>query len=675
MTLELPAGNQPVTLELQTRLSAGYRWEVIPTRQGRYAESDESRFEMRYPGFGAPAIQTLELQSTGAGDGVVQLVYRRPFDTQEPIHARLQMRVVRNAGLIEITDPTPTELLLEDASQTTANGDPYAQLLAKALPASYDARTLGIVPPVRDQKTCGSCWSFGTVAVMETAIKKGGGPLADLSEQFLISCNKNGWGCNGGLTASQYHYNTLGYSQTVAGAVLETAKPYLATNGSCPSAYPHPYKASAWQFITGSEWTMPTNDQIKNAIITYGAVTAGVCVDNGWDSYTGGVYRSTSNVCNGSTNHQIALVGWNDATQSWILRNSWGPNWGESGYMRIAYDPAGKTSRVGEGTSWIKYVGTTPPSTIPTTYTPSGITYSNTPTYTWSRIAGVNAYRLRVRNVATGLYPINGVTVSSAFCSTVTNRCSYTPMTALPYNTSYQWQVAAGNGAYSAFKPFAPAPGFVSPFSGSAPGWIVRPGGAWANSGITQFTNGMASKWSTISYNQRFQNFTYEARMKRLDTSGWSSGVRIRGDATFDADNDQRNDYQLVYAVSGVSKYFSVWKHTGGVETALKGWTTTAAVKANDWNTLKVSTWGATLRFYINGILVWSGSDAAMATGQVGLTMYRGSTPSRLDVDWARLGMSDVYKAAAVRLEEGQVPLATGAAIDAAGSSRMPLRH
>lgn len=359
LTLNLPAGNQPVILELESRPGTGYVWEVLPSAANRYAQNGETVFDMRHSGPGAPAVQRVELEPQGAGGGTMRLVYRRPFQPNEPIHARVTIQLTNVGGVIELTDPTPSLPITNgDAQSASQAAEAAASLpLRGALPTAYDARTLGIIPSVRDQGSCGSCWAFGTVGVMEVAVKLGGGPLSDLSEQFLVSCNRDDWSCSGGLTASKYHFNTPGYSQTAAGAVLESVKPYTASNGSCPSNYSKAYTATGWQFLTGSEWTMPTNDAIKNAIMTYGAVTAGVCVDNGWSSYTStsGVYSSSSNVCGGYTNHQIVLVGWNDSTQSWILRNSWGPSWGESGYMRIKYDPAGSTSRVGEGTSWIRY--------------------------------------------------------------------------------------------------------------------------------------------------------------------------------------------------------------------------------------------------------------------------------------------------------------------------------
>ena len=194
--------------------------------------------------------------------------------------------------MVDVTDPVvESAALLADETQVSPEENleenPLDQLtgLTEPLPTSFDWRNYGIVPGLRDQGACGSCFAFGTVGVMESAIKLAGGPLPDLSEQFIVSCNKNSWNCdNGGLTAHAYHYNTLGKSQTVVGAVLESDFPYSATNGSCTVAFSHPYKLSGWKFITTNEFTMPTVDQIKAAIWTYGPITAG-CLCRKWLEY------------------------------------------------------------------------------------------------------------------------------------------------------------------------------------------------------------------------------------------------------------------------------------------------------------------------------------------------------------------------------------------------------
>jgi len=174
-----------------------------------------------------------------------------------------------------------------------------------------------------------------------------------LSEQFLVSCNTYGWNCEeGGLTAHMWHYDTLGKNQTAIGAVLEADKPYTARDGTCEVAYEHPFVLSGWEYIASDEWTVPSVQQLKAAIAAYGPVTAGVCAGYNFQHYNGGVFSTPDYCGQGSTNHQIILVGWSDADGGyWILRNSWGAWWGESGYMRIAYN----TSRVGEGASWVTW--------------------------------------------------------------------------------------------------------------------------------------------------------------------------------------------------------------------------------------------------------------------------------------------------------------------------------
>ena len=350
LTLSLPRNADSIDLELESRPATGYTWVLLPSAQSRYTQEGDASFEPRYEGYGAPAIQTIQLRAQGQGSGVVRLAYRRPFDATAAAHARVNISVEKTDGRIQLIDPTPEGPAPQDDTGPTLQ----AELLPRAaLAANYDSRSLGIVPTVRDQGGCGSCWAFGTVGAMEIATKLGG-QATDLSEQFLVSCNKDGYSCSGGWFVNKYHYDTLAYGQSAVGAVLETDKPYTASNGSCSAAYAHPYQASETRYIT-DQWSIPSTDQIKNAILTYGAAAVTVCVDNGWYSYTGGIYSPTYNACGGGVNHAVVLVGWDDTSGTWILRNSWGSTWGEGGYMRIKYDPAGSTSKVGYGANVARY--------------------------------------------------------------------------------------------------------------------------------------------------------------------------------------------------------------------------------------------------------------------------------------------------------------------------------
>ncbi|MBK8640085.1 MAG: protease inhibitor I42 family protein [Chromatiaceae bacterium] len=451
LTLTLPANNQPITLELEARVTTGYRWEVLASEQGRYRQQEADHVEMRYAGPGAPAIQKIELQPQGRGDNVVQLVYRRPFEPEAPIRLRMNLRATTPlaGGVIELTDPTPIDSGASSQPGAGVMAQPDLALPALALPTAYDARTQGLIPPVRNQGSCGSCWAFGTVGVMETAIKQGGGPLTDLSEQFLVSCNKEGWDCDGGWFASKYHYTTLGYNQTTAGATLEAAKPYTATNGTCTTNLSHPYQASQWQFV-GYQSSIPANDLIKTAIMTYGAVAAAVCADSGWSRYTGGVYSPASNGCGNSVNHAILLVGWNDADQSWILRNSWGTNWGETaggterGYMRIKYDPTGANSKVGYGANWIQFVagGTIP--AIPATPNASDGTYSDRVGITWTAVSGATKYEVYRATSASGTKTLLGSPTAA----------SYDDRGAVAGTIYYYWLKACNSAGCSGFSSY-----------------------------------------------------------------------------------------------------------------------------------------------------------------------------------------------------------------------------
>ena len=90
-------------------------------------------------------------------------------------------------------------LVPPDNWQARAFFDAMEQPLAvEPLPSSFNWCDLGACPPVRNQGGCGSCWAFGTVGPLESNILIHGGDAPDLSEQYLVSCNSDGWGCGGG---------------------------------------------------------------------------------------------------------------------------------------------------------------------------------------------------------------------------------------------------------------------------------------------------------------------------------------------------------------------------------------------------------------------------------------------------------------------------------------------
>lgn len=272
-------------------------------------------------------------------------------------------------------------------AQAAASAMPCFESGQVALPAEYDWRDQGGCTAVRNQAGCGSCWAFATVGVLESAILIKDGITQDLSEQYLVSCNRSGWSCDGGWYAHDYHLDMAGQDGGI-GAVLESAKPYTATDGTCAVPLNHVYVINSWAYVDGSVG-VPSTDAIKQAILTYGPVSVCVYVDSAFQAYSGGIF----NACTSSPiNHAVVLVGWNDVDQAWILRNSWGSYWGEQGYMRIRYD----CSRVGYAASYIDYGSSENGSAQITNPAPATTFAGQSVQFQWTTGIGATEYWLTI---------------------------------------------------------------------------------------------------------------------------------------------------------------------------------------------------------------------------------------------------------------------------------------
>jgi len=216
------------------------------------------------------------------------------------------------------------------------------------LPSSLDWRTSGKVTPVKNQGSCGSCWSFGTIGAFEASLLMNGNPSEDLAEEWLLDCNSFGYDCNGGWWA---------FDDLTNGAPRESCYPYVGSAGSCNTSCTKYYGLSNWYYV-GSSSGVPSTTDIKTALYTYGPLAVAVCVDSYFQNYNSGVFTHTSS---GQVNHAVMLVGWDDANSCWIMKNSWGTGWGESGYMRIAYG----ANSIGYAACYAIPTSTTPPATDP----------------------------------------------------------------------------------------------------------------------------------------------------------------------------------------------------------------------------------------------------------------------------------------------------------------------
>jgi C1A family cysteine protease/predicted secreted protein len=337
-----------LVLNLESNPSSGYGWQVQGPKSGLLRQLDATDWLPHTQGkLGGPGTQVLRFAATGKGRATLTLVYVRPWETAAA-PARSYSLEVRAAGPsrnVAYPQPAAQELLAAPAGGGSLT----------ALPSAYNACPPGGCTPVRDQGNCGSCWAFGTVGSLEQAILIQDGASKDLSEQYLVSCNTDGWGCSGGFWAHDYHEWKVPPGEPGPGAVYESDFPYTATDAPCGGPYTHHETIADWVYI-GNDRSVPSTDAIKQAILDHGPVSAAVCVNTAFQLYTGGVFNP-SGWCL-SINHAIVLVGWDDNLGAWRLRNSWGPDWGEDGYMWIAY---GK-NYVGYSANYVVYNGSTPPT-------------------------------------------------------------------------------------------------------------------------------------------------------------------------------------------------------------------------------------------------------------------------------------------------------------------------
>jgi len=199
---------------------------------------------------------------------------------------------------------------------------------------SVDWRTKGVVTPVKDQGGCGSCWAFSTTGTLEGIHALATGKLVSLSEQNLVDCTKQqgNFGCGGGWPFDSYEY-IIRFSQ---GLDTEASYPYAGIDQNCN------YNTSSVGATATAFAVLTPDDEsgLQDAVANVGPVS--VCIDaNGnFMDYAGGVYDDSTCESNFDViDHCVLAVGYDTDSASskdyWIVKNSWGTTWGESGYIKM----------------------------------------------------------------------------------------------------------------------------------------------------------------------------------------------------------------------------------------------------------------------------------------------------------------------------------------------------
>jgi len=249
----------------------------------------------------------------------------------------------------------------------------YSAVQLAAAPASIDWRNKGAVSSVKNQGSCGSCWAFATAGAVEGAWGAAGHTLKDVSVQEFVSCNEDDLGCQGGRVDTSLRWLAR---ERDGNAVSWKQYPYASASGSAPAC--HDDSCWALSAAVSDDWCTvncraPTpncppslcscngtnphldiaatvtkkgcqdlpkdEDQLAAQLAETGpfalAVNAGP-----WTSYKGGIMTGCPT---GGVDHGVLAVGYGTDTVNgtsakyWLIKNSWGTSFGESGYIRLAF--------------------------------------------------------------------------------------------------------------------------------------------------------------------------------------------------------------------------------------------------------------------------------------------------------------------------------------------------
>jgi inhibitor of cysteine peptidase len=326
--------DQLLEIKLPSTPSTGYGWFLKENSNARLiTQVEQSTFQSDGPDNleGNSGNQIIRYKPTDKGVYDLELEYRRPWESNNQVMASYKLQVncegAYNGSYVPVT-------LEESIIQPQPS---------RALPSAFS--WVPQCSPVKNQGSCGSCWSFATEGSFEAVINIWDNVIRDLSEQWLVNCDNGANGCGGGTYAYKMFVNN--------GGVYETDLPYKGKDGTCGTSYTYHEKAKTYGTVTNNV------DKMKQALYDYGPMYVSICAGSNLQAYKTGVITKTDGT---QTNHGVVLCGWNDTDGCWIIKNSWGASFGEKGYFRIKYG----LSAVGTKVAYVDYKGKIP-------HTPTGI--------------------------------------------------------------------------------------------------------------------------------------------------------------------------------------------------------------------------------------------------------------------------------------------------------------
>ncbi|XP_052200723.1 cysteine proteinase mucunain-like [Diospyros lotus] len=209
----------------------------------------------------------------------------------------------------------------------------YSPVAGEASPESWDWREKGAVTPVKDQGLCGSSWAFSAIAALEGINQIVTGDLLSLSEQQLVDCDAfYNQGCDGGAVDRAYDFIT-----NDGGIGADNDYPYTGAHGQCNKKK----KNARVVTIEGYEIIQENDEKALQRAVAHQPVSVSIDASSrAFQFYESGVFTGE---CGIKGEHSVAVVGYGteNGADYWLLKNSWGANWGEGGYIRIERNVGG----------------------------------------------------------------------------------------------------------------------------------------------------------------------------------------------------------------------------------------------------------------------------------------------------------------------------------------------
>jgi C1A family cysteine protease len=228
--------------------------------------------------------------------------------------------------------------LSEFESQLQCKKSPNSHLFRKftsktgtTLPTSVDWVQRGVLNPIKNEMKCSSSWAFASVCALESAYFLKHGHLETYSEQALISCDFSNMGCNGGSLENAFDFIKRNSLPTTAQIPYHSGSNLLS--GTCSEIV-------STQSSSVDVVSVESNSDALAAAVSIQPVAITIKIPSSvLKSYLSGVLSHSECDEDGGFYHAAVVVGYGTDPVSgldyWTLRNSWGPSWGENGYLRI----------------------------------------------------------------------------------------------------------------------------------------------------------------------------------------------------------------------------------------------------------------------------------------------------------------------------------------------------